>query len=165
MTPRDPLSVCEKALRTIRDGAFLTVKAGADLNVMTIGWALIGVIWSRNVLTVAVRNSRHTYGIIERAADFTVSVPARPVKEALSLCGTKSGRDTDKFKAAGLAAAGAFKVNSPIIKIPGIHFECAIVHKTPMNPAQAGGTLAPLYPKKDYHTMYYGEIVQCYEME
>jgi flavin reductase (DIM6/NTAB) family NADH-FMN oxidoreductase RutF len=165
MTPRDPLSVCEKALRTIRDGAFLTVKAGADLNVMTIGWALIGVMWSRNVLAVAVRNSRHTYGIINRGADFTVSVPTRPVKDALSLCGTKSGRDTDKLKASGLAIAGAFKVISPIIKIPGVHFECVIVHKTPMDPALAGGTLAPLYPHNDYHTIYYGEIAQCYEIE
>ena len=29
--------------------------------------------------------------------------------------------------------------------------------------AVAGGQLASLYPKKDYHTLYFGEIVACYE--
>jgi aminoglycoside phosphotransferase (APT) family kinase protein len=71
----DYMAVAEKAMNQIKQGAFLTVRAGEALNTMTIGWATIGYVWRKPVFMVLVRDSRHTFGIIEKAADFTVSVP------------------------------------------------------------------------------------------
>ncbi|OPX34868.1 MAG: flavin reductase, partial [Desulfobacteraceae bacterium 4484_190.1] len=71
----DYMAVAEKAMNQIKEGAFLTVRAGEALNTMTIGWATIGYVWRKPVFMVLVRDSRHTFGIIEKAADFTVSVP------------------------------------------------------------------------------------------
>ena len=72
----DYMSVAEDTIDKIKSGAFLTVKSGDRLNTMTIGWATFGVVWSKPIMMVAVRSSRHTFGIIEAARDFTVTVPA-----------------------------------------------------------------------------------------
>ena len=161
----DPLAVSETLTTRIQKGAFLTVKAGETMNVMTIGWGLVGFIWQRSVFMVAVRNSRHTFTIIEKASDFTVCVPTGDMKDALMFCGTKSGRDMDKFKACGLVPAAAQQTVTPILKLPGIHLECLIRFKAAMDPAYLDDALENLYPAKDYHTLYFGEIAACYETE
>ncbi len=161
----DYMAVAEKAMAEIKKGVFLTVKAGEALNTMTIGWATIGYVWRKPIFMVAVRDSRHTFGIIEKAADFTVSVPMTDMKDAVMFCGTKSGRDYDKFKECSLELAASQKVISPIIKTAGVHFECKIIFKTAMDPAYLDAECESLYPEKDYHTLYFGEIQACYEIE
>jgi flavin reductase (DIM6/NTAB) family NADH-FMN oxidoreductase RutF len=161
----DPLTLSETITTRIKKGAFLTVKAGNSMNTMTIGWALIGFIWQRNIFMVAVRNSRHTFSIIEKAADFTVSVPDGDMKEALMFCGSKSGRDMDKFKACNLITVSAQKTLSPVLKMSGIHLECRICFKAPMDTARLDPALEDLYPAKDYHTLYFGEIAACYRTD
>jgi flavin reductase (DIM6/NTAB) family NADH-FMN oxidoreductase RutF len=159
----DYMTVAQKVMAQIKGGAFLTVKAGKAYNTMTIGWALIGYAWRKPVLMVLVRNSRHTFGLIEKAADFTVTVPTTEMQSALTFCGTKSGRNVDKYKACNLELVNAQKALSPIIKTPAIHFECKILLKTPMDPKYLDKECEGLYPAKDYHTMYFGEILECYE--
>jgi flavin reductase (DIM6/NTAB) family NADH-FMN oxidoreductase RutF len=154
----------ETVMKKIPEGVFLTVKAGAALNTMTIGWATFGYAWRKPVMMVMVRDSRHTFGIIEKAADFTVSIPSGDMKKEIAFCGTKSGRDVDKFKACGLETAPGRQVGSPIIRVPGIHFECRIVYRNPIDPAQLARDYDPIYPQKDYHTLYFGEIVAGYEI-
>ena len=160
----DSMEVAARAMEQIRKGAFLTVKAGESLNTMTIGWATIGYVWQRPIFMVAVRLSRHTFGIIERAADFTVSIPLADMAREIAFCGTKSGRDCDKFKECNLETQAGQKVLSPIIKTPGLHYECRIVFKIAMDPRSLDAACdSTLYPKKDYHTLYFGEIQACYE--
>jgi len=161
----DVMAVYEGVMKQIKEGAFLTVKVGEALNTMTIGWAAIGFAWKKPILMVLVRNSRHTFGIIEKAADFTVSVPAADMKKEIAFCGTKSGRDLDKFKALGLKTVPGRHVSSPLIQIPGIHFECRIVYKNAIDPAHLSRDYDSLYPEKDYHTLYFGEIQACFEIK
>jgi flavin reductase (DIM6/NTAB) family NADH-FMN oxidoreductase RutF len=161
----DHMAVAEEAISQIKEGAFLTVRAGEALNTMAIGWASFGFVWKKPILMVAVRNSRHTFGIIEKAADFTVSVPLKDMHDAIMFCGTKSGRDYDKLKECNLALKDAQKVTSPIINTPGLHFECKIAFKAAMDPAYLAEEYETLYPRKDYHTLYFGEVQDCYEIE
>jgi flavin reductase (DIM6/NTAB) family NADH-FMN oxidoreductase RutF len=147
----------------IEKGAFLTVKAGEMVNTMTIGWGLTGVCWRKPVLMVAVRNSRYTYQIMEAAEDFTVSMPSGNLRDEIFYCGTKSGRDVNKFEECGLRPASGREVTSPIIDTPGLHIECKIAYKSAMDPALLTANYLGLYPQKDYHTLYFGEIVACYE--
>jgi flavin reductase (DIM6/NTAB) family NADH-FMN oxidoreductase RutF len=163
MKDLDYLSVAEQAVKKIQKGVFLTVKAGDRLNTMTIGWASIGYCWRKPVFMVAVRDSRHTFTLIEQAADFTVTIPAGDMHKEIMYCGTKSGREKDKFKECGLSAADGRTVASPIIDVPGLHFECRIVYKSAMDPVDMNPDLEPLYPENDYHTLYFGEITACYE--
>jgi flavin reductase (DIM6/NTAB) family NADH-FMN oxidoreductase RutF len=163
MNPVDPMAVAQKAMAQIKKGAFLTVQTPTALNTMTIGWAAIGYCWHKPIFMVAVRNSRHTYGLLENNNDLTVSVPSIPMKEQLRFCGTQSGRDVDKFAVLKLQTVPAQHVRSPIIGVVGIHFECAVIVKTPLDPALMVGELESLYPEKDYHKLYFGEILACYQ--
>jgi flavin reductase (DIM6/NTAB) family NADH-FMN oxidoreductase RutF len=161
----DPFSISEDLINRIKKGSFLTVKAGDLMNTMTIGWALLGYIWQRNIFMVAVRNSRHTFSIIEKALDFTVTVPSADMKDALMFCGSNSGREVDKFTACNLVPAASLQTVSPVLQMPGIHLECRICFKAPMNPECLDPSLDDLYPAKDYHTLYFGEIAACYETD
>jgi flavin reductase (DIM6/NTAB) family NADH-FMN oxidoreductase RutF len=161
----DYMSVAQQVMNQIKKGVFLTVKAGDQLNSMAIGWALVGIVWRKPILMVAVRDSRHTFAIIEKAADFTVSVPTTDMQDEVMYCGTKSGRDVNKYKECNLELVDAQKVITPIIKTPGIHFECRIIYKGPMDPEFLDKEYENLYPQKDYHTLYFGEILACYETE
>ena len=161
------LTVVEEVMQQIKsEGAFLVVKHkdGENINVMTIGWAAIGFIWKKPIMTIMVRKSRFTHHIIEKAESFAVSIPADDLKEALNFCGTKSGRDFDKFKECNLTIVPAQKVYTPIIKISGFHYECKIVCKSEMNPDfLCKEYKEDVYADNDYHTFYFGEIVACYK--
>ncbi len=161
------LSIAEEVIQQIKSkGALLLAKSKNDekINVMTIGWASIGYMWSKPIMTVLVRKSRFTHHIIEKATSFTVSIPTDDLKEALNFCGTKSGRDFDKFKECKLSVIPAQKVNTPIIKISGFHYECKIVYKSKMNPDFLCKEYKEnVYADNDYHTFYFGEIVACYK--
>ncbi len=161
----DYMSVAQQVMDQIKKGAFLTVKADDQLNTMTIGWALVGFVWKKPILMVAVRDSRHTFGIIEKAVDFTVSVPTTDMQDQVMYCGTKSGRDVNKYKECNLELIDAQMVITPLIKTPGIHFECKIVYKAAMDPKFLDKECEGLYPQKDYHRLYFGEILACYETE
>jgi len=161
------LSVAEKVMQQIKSkGAFLIVKSKDDekIIVMTIGWAAIGYMWSKPIMTVMVRKSRFTHHIIEKASSFTVCIPDDNSGEALNFCGTKSGRDVDKFKECKLSIIPARKANTPIINISGFHYECKIVYKSKMNPDfLCKEYKESVYADNDYHTFYFGEIVDCYK--
>jgi len=152
-----------EALKQVEEGAFLVVKGKEKTNVMTIGWALMGVIWRRPVMMVAVRTSRYTYKLIQEAESFTVSIPSGDMKKEINICGSKSGRDLDKFKECGFSTAKPQKVATPVLKIPGSHFECRIVYQTPTDPKFLSPDLQDIYPAKDYHTLYFGEILASYQ--
>ena len=159
----DIMTVADSAMAKIKKGVFLTVSDGEQRNTMTIGWATFGVCWRKPIFMIAVRDSRHTFSIIERASDFTVSIPAEKMHEEIMFCGTKSGRDVDKYEVLGLKTVSSQRVASPIIDVPGLHLECKIVYKSAMDPDLLTPEYAALYPEKDYHTLYFGEIKACYE--
>lgn len=160
------MGVAEDTINKIKGGAFLTVKSGGKLNTMTIGWATFGVVWSKPIMMVAVRSSRHTFEIIESARDFTVTVPAGDMRKEIAFCGSKSGRTVDKFKMCNLETTGSRYVTSPVIKTRGRHYECRIIYKSAMDPVHLDKEYdSSLYPKKDYHTLYFGEIQACYETD
>lgn len=126
----------------------------------------LGFAWGKPIFTVIVRSSRYTYELIEKSGEFTVSIPLKPMPQALGICGSKSGREIDKFAAAGLAVLAGQKITTPVISGCGLHFECKIIYKQAMNPSQLDESLNnKWYDSGDYHTFYAGEIVACYTEE
>ena len=166
MKQREYTEQAAKVMERIKQGAFLTVKADNIVNTMTIGWATIGYIWQKPVFMIAVRDSRYTFTLLEKTDNFTVTIPADDQhNKALIFCGTKSGKEIDKFKQCNLLQKPARCIESPIIDIPGIHYECKIVYKSAMDNAFLDSGLEKLYSNKDYHTLYFGEILACYESQ
>lgn len=154
-------------LEQLPKGVFLTVKDGEKINTMTIGWGNIGVIWSKPIITVAVRYSRYTYDLINHSDEFTISIPLNgQLKKELGYCGTKSGRDVDKFKECGLSAVKGREVDTPVIGECDLFYECKVVYKQAMEPATLDQIIdEKCYSNHDYHVLYYGEIVSSYIKE
>lgn len=121
----------EAILKTLSKGAFLTTAADGKQNTMTIGWGSLGFKWGQPTFTVMVRQSRYTKELIDANPEFTVSFPVKEgFAQALGLCGSKSGRDLDKFAAAGLTTEAGETVSVPVIKGCSLHLECKIVEQT-----------------------------------
>jgi flavin reductase (DIM6/NTAB) family NADH-FMN oxidoreductase RutF len=100
---------------------------------------------------------------MEQTEDFTVNVPSAELREAVAFCGSKSGRDYDKFAEKGLTAVPGKKVKSPIIDECVIHYECKVVHKNDvLKDELASAIVSSAYPAGDFHTIYYGEILSVY---
>lgn len=157
----------KELIEQLPKGAFLTVKSGDKVNTMSIGWGAIGVIWNKPTFTIAVRYSRYTYQLLENATEFTVSIPLKKdMKKELSYCGTKSGRDVDKFKDCNLTAKKGKNVDTPIIEECDLHYECKIVYKQAMEPGLISKEIKDsAYSNGNYHVLYYGEIVGSYIKE
>lgn len=149
-----------------KQGAFLTVKNEDKVNTMTVSWGQIGYQWNRPVFTVLVRKSRYTYDFIENSDNFTVSIPInKEMKESLMFCGRNSGRDVDKFKECNLTLKESKEVDTPIISECELHYECRIVGKAPLMPNLLNDEIQnSSYKNNDYHTLYFGEIVNCYKL-
>lgn len=151
-----------ETLRVLSEPGCLLVSQGADgkPNAMTIGWGTVGIVWGKPVFIVLVRHSRYTWSRLEEHGEFTVNVPPPSLAEAAMLCGTKSGRELDKLAAARLTAVPAERVGVPIIAECVVHYECRVLHKNNVDPTNlAKSVLGDCYPKGDFHTIYYGEIL------
>ena len=85
-----------------KDWALLTAGTKDDFNSMTISWGGMGTIWNKPVAFLFVKPVRHTCEFVARHDEITVSFYDEKYKKALGVFGSKSGRDTDKPKAAGL---------------------------------------------------------------
>lgn len=83
---------------------WMLVTAGTPdkFNMMTASWGGIGVLWGKPVAFIFIRPERYTYGFIEKGDTLTLSFLGSEHKSAHKVCGSQSGRDTDKVKATGL---------------------------------------------------------------
>ncbi|MFW6008057.1 MAG: flavin reductase family protein [archaeon] len=153
-----------EASSSLSKGAFLTVKNNNELNTMTIGWATIGIIWGKPVLMVMVRKSRYTYNLIENTGEFSVSFAfGDKMKKELNFCGTRSGRNYDKFEECSLITVPGDKIDTPLIKNCDLHYECKIRFKQAMNKDNLVQEFDnKFYGSGDYHTLYFGEIVNTF---
>lgn len=133
---------------------------------MTIGWLTAGFIWGKPIMSVMVRPSRYSYGIINSSWEFTVNVMPYTMLRPVSYCGRVSGRDDDKFASQGFTAKTGSVIHTPYIDESVLHFECKVLYSHDLPDHALGGELdSRYYPDGDYHRVYYGEIVNCMAVE
>jgi flavin reductase (DIM6/NTAB) family NADH-FMN oxidoreductase RutF len=131
-----------------------------DWNCMTVAWGGLGVMWSRPIAMVVVRPTRHTYSFMEKQTAFTLSAFPEEHHEMLDYLGRRSGRDGDKVAKTGLTPIASRKVSAPGFDEAGLIMECRKVYFHDFDPAHfLAEYIAPNYPSRDYHRMYFGEIL------
>ncbi len=135
-------------------------------NAMTISWGSLGVMWSKLTFQTVVRPVRYTYEFMEQYDSFTICAFPRQYRKALSLLGTKSGREGDKIAQAGLTPTASTQVAAPSYAEAELVLECRKTYWQDLEPAHF---LIPEidqnYPEKDYHRIYYGEVVAIFGAE
>ena len=146
------------------DDKWCLITAGTkeSYNTMTASWGAMGELWNKDVCFIFIRPQRYTLEFTEREEYFTLSFFGDEYKKALAFCGRNSGRDCDKAKETGLTpkeidGSMSFEESETVIVCKKLFYQDidpeGFVDKT------IDGVC---YPEKDYHRMYVGEVVACY---
>jgi flavin reductase (DIM6/NTAB) family NADH-FMN oxidoreductase RutF len=134
--------------------------AADQFNTMTVGWGSLGMMWGRPFVQVVVRPTRYTYQFMERYNTFTLCAFPDEHRQALQLLGTKSGRDGDKIAEVGLTPIAPTQVAAPGFAEADLIVECRKMYWQDMDPAHfLDPAIEKHYAKKDYHRIYFGEVV------
>lgn len=136
----------------------LSAGTARKCNTMTVSWGSLGVLWNKPVATVYVRPQRYTLEFLNREANFSLCTFDEKYHEALSYCGSHSGRDGDKIKASGLTPA--FDEAAPYFQEAKAIFLCKKLYCQDFDPAcfLDPSLDAANYANKDYHKMIIGSI-------
>jgi len=148
------------------DDQWALITAGDEqrYNTMTASWAGLGILWNKPVATIYVRPQRYTYEFTEKSDYFTLTFFAPgEQREALALCGTKSGREMDKFAAAGLSVAFA-GCGAPYVAEGELVLVCRKLYAQDLKEDcfVEKNIIDKNYPTRDFHRMYVGEIVEAW---
>jgi flavin reductase (DIM6/NTAB) family NADH-FMN oxidoreductase RutF len=95
-------------------------------NAITIGASSVCSA-SPPTIGVAIGTRQYSLGLIQRTGDFGVNLPDRGLMEATDRCGVLSGRNCNKFEAAGLTVQAPTIIQSPLIAECPVTMECKVV--------------------------------------
>lgn len=149
---------------------WMLVTAGnrEKFNTMTASWGGVGFLWNKPVVFVFVRPERYTYEFTEREECFTLSFLGEAGRKACQICGTKSGRDTDKVKEAGLTPVFTERGNV-FFKEARMGLECRKLYSAPIREENFMDQELPgrWYGKEHggFHRMYVAEILDVWVEE
>ena len=148
----------------ILDNQWALLVAGRERpNPMTVSWGGLGTIWNKPVATVYVRPTRFTFGLLDDAGSFTLNVLPEARRPALDVCGAVSGRDTDKWREAGLAPVASEAVPVPRVAGAELALECRVLASFDLDPARFSEPwITDLYPKRDFHRVFIGEVLAAW---
>lgn len=153
----------ENAVRLIgSDWMLITAKDEANhrVNAMTASWGCMGVLWNKPVCVCFIRPQRHTFALAEKNDRLSLAFFGGGYRDALKLCGTKSGKDLDKLAASGLHSSE--KDGVPFIE------EAKLVlfgRKIYVDDLKEDSFLDPSllsHYRGDYHRIYVLEIERAY---
>ena len=162
----DIRDVKKNLTKAISDEWMLICAGGeGEANMMTASWGLTGELWFKDVAVCFIRPQRYTLGFVEKNDSFALCFFGTGEKQALSFCGSKSGRDYDKIKETGL---------TPVYSDGTVYFEqaelvlvCKKIAVSEVTPDSVvdKSILEKCYPEKDYHKIFIGEIIKVLEKE
>ena len=142
-----------------KDWTLVTAGNEEKYNTMTASWGSLGIMWNKPVAFTFIRPQRYTYEFIENNEYFTLSVYGEEYRKALTLCGTKSGRDTDKAKETGLKPV--FDEKAPYFEQARLVLVCRKMYAQDLNEDSIiDESIKGNYKDNDYHRMYVSEIVK-----
>ncbi len=99
--------------------------AEGNTNIITAAWT--GNICSDPPMAyVSIRPERFSYHMVEETGCFVINLTTKKLARATDYCGVRSGRNEDKWKAAGLTPEPADFVKAPLIRECPVNIECQI---------------------------------------
>ena len=145
------------------DWMLITAGNRESYNTMTASWGFVGEMWGKHCAVAMIRPQRYTSLFTEREQRLTLSFLGEEYREALQLCGTKSGRDTDKFAEAKLTPIFTSS-DTPAVGEANLILECRKLYVDRLNKGAFVDSECDRkwYPNEDYHLMYILEIEAAY---
>ncbi len=147
---------------------WLLLTAGTldDCNMMTVAWGSIGCMWSKPFAQIVVRPQRYTHKYMEQSDSFTLCAFPEEYRKDLMTLGTISGRDGEKLHKTGLTMMESQSISAPSYHEASLILECRKIYYQDMDPSGfLDHTIQDCYPEKDYHRIYFGEILAAFSEE
>ncbi len=142
-----------------KDWALVTSGTPDKFNTMTISWGGAGIMWGKPVAFTFIRPQRYTYEFMEKNGFYTMSFFDEKYRDALKLCGSKSGRDIDKVAQTGLTPAfteegAVYFAEAKLVLV------CKKLYAQELTSSSIvdGDTVNKWY-NDDFHKMYISEII------
>ena len=96
-----------------------------NANITTVAWT--GIINSDpSMLYISLRKTRYSYDIINNRKEFVINIPSDNLVYEVDFCGTKSGKDIDKFAECKFNKIQSKNVLAPSIAECPINLECKV---------------------------------------
>ena len=95
-------------------------------NAMGVAWATRTSI-EPFLMMISIDHRRYSHEGIQMHKEFVLNYPNEEQANAAWICGTKSGRDGDKIKIAGLKLVESTAVKVPTIEGSTVAFECKVL--------------------------------------
>ncbi|MFC2061499.1 flavin reductase family protein [Elusimicrobiota bacterium] len=99
-----------------------------NANIMVAGWVM-RTSHEPSLIAVSVGKTRYTHGLMEENNQFVLAYPVKGMEEIIEFCGSRSGRDVNKFEKLGIKTVPARKIDLPIIENARVNFECRIIDR------------------------------------
>lgn len=141
-----------------KDWMLVTSGNEQKFNTMTASWGGVGIMWNKPVAFTFIRPQRYTFEFTEKEEFLSLSFFSEEYRKALTLCGSKSGRDTDKVKETGLTPAFD---KAPYFAEAKCVFICKKLYSQFLDKESVcDDSVFASYLSNDYHKMYVSEIVK-----
>ena len=108
--------------------AVISVGIGDDANLITL--AYVGRVCSEPpIVVISIQPRRHSYHLIEKHGEFVINYPTKNQLREMDYCGTRSGRDVNKWEELGLTKEDGKIVKVPMVKEFPWNMECIVENK------------------------------------
>ena len=107
-------------------GLITCVDSDGRPNIITLGEvAMVSLKPTR--VSVGTRPATYSNGLIKETGEFVINFPTVDIVDEVDFCGTRSGRDVNKFAETRLTPEPAIHVRPPLIKECPVNLECKVI--------------------------------------
>ncbi|MFH0924807.1 MAG: flavin reductase family protein [bacterium] len=139
------------ATRLINNGPVIMVTSGQKdkkANIITLAWNM-PVSKNPPLVAIALASTHYSTQLIKEYKEFVINIPNEKLLPEVIFCGTKSGRDVDKFAETGLTKERSQRIETPLIGECIGHLECKVVQENFIGD----------------HSIFYGEVLAASTMK
>ena len=102
-----------------------SVDPEGNADIIALGWFMT-TSFQPPMCAISVGHTRYSHELISECGEFVAAFPAEGCEDDVLLCGTKSGRDCDKFAETNFTAAESSEVAPPLIAECLVNLECVV---------------------------------------
>ncbi|MHA2048560.1 MAG: flavin reductase family protein [Promethearchaeota archaeon] len=108
--------------------AVISVGIGDEANLITL--AYVGkVCMNPPIIAISIQPKRHSFQLIEKHGEFVINYPTVDQLRDMDYCGTRSGRDVNKWEELNLTKEKGSVVQVPLVKEFPWNMECKVIKR------------------------------------
>ena len=105
--------------------ALISSKFEDKESIITLAW--VGTVCSNPpMVSISIRPSRFSYELVKKSGEFVINIPTTSIVKQTNICGSKSGRNSDKWILCNFTRQLSETVSVPSIAECPVNMECKV---------------------------------------